>query len=111
MFTMPFAFLGICVLIIVLSIPLIQKKVKRNGIYGFRLPKSMSNDERWYKSNWFAGWALLISAIITAILLTAIIIFYEKIDPENIPNYCIYSIMVPLFLSIATSLIYLKKLP
>jgi hypothetical protein len=107
----PIAFLGICAFIIALSIPLIQKKIENNEIYGFTLKKSMSNDERWYKSNCFAGWTMAISAIISILLLSAILIFKNKIDKEDIPLYSASSVLIPLLLSMVASSIYLKKLP
>jgi len=71
----------------------------------------MSSDERWYKSNWFAGWAMLSSAIVSILLLTAIIVFHKKIDFEDIPLFSAGSVLIPLLFSMVASSIYLKKLP
>ena len=51
-------------LVIVLSIPLILKKVKRNRLYGFRLKKTLSSDEIWYPANVIAGWSLCLCSLI-----------------------------------------------
>jgi uncharacterized membrane protein len=37
------------------SIPLIQKKIKRNWFYGIRTPKTMKSDEVWYPANAYGG--------------------------------------------------------
>jgi SdpI/YhfL family protein len=38
-------------LIIVLSIPMILRKVPRNSLYGFRTAYTLSSDEVWYRAN------------------------------------------------------------
>ena len=38
-----------------MAIPLILRKIPRNGAYGFRTPKTLSNDELWYKANAYFG--------------------------------------------------------
>jgi hypothetical protein len=94
-----------------MSIPLIQKRVGRNRFYGFRLPKSMSNDERWYKSNWFAGWSIVCSSILSAILLTAILLFQNEMKLTDIRLCSVGALVIPLVLSLVASGIYLQKLP
>jgi uncharacterized membrane protein len=51
--------LGIPVAAIVMSVPLILAKIPRNGLYGFRTPKTMSSDEMWYRTNKLGGKYLL----------------------------------------------------
>jgi hypothetical protein len=43
-----------------LSIPMILGKLKPNGMYGFRTPKTLSSDDAWYKSNAYMGRLLLV---------------------------------------------------
>jgi hypothetical protein len=55
------------VILIVLSIPLVLKKVKMNHLYGFRFTKSFASDENWYSINHYGGklflyWSLPIIA-------------------------------------------------
>jgi hypothetical protein len=50
-----------------LAIPMILGKLKPNGMYGFRTPKTLSSDDVWYKSNAYMGrlllgWGLAVSA-------------------------------------------------
>ena len=40
------------------SIPLIANLVPPNRFYGFRTPRTLSNERIWYRVNRFAGWAL-----------------------------------------------------
>ena len=55
-------------IIFVISIPLILRLIPRNGIYGVRTLKTMSNDDIWYRSNRFGGWVFFISAVIYLLL-------------------------------------------
>jgi uncharacterized membrane protein len=38
-----------------LSVPLVLRRVKPNSLYGFRTPKTLSNQRIWYETNAFAG--------------------------------------------------------
>ena len=42
------AFLGLC-------IPLVQRKIGRNALYGFRTPRTLASDEAWYAVNYGAA--------------------------------------------------------
>lgn len=48
------------------SQPLIRNKIKPNRYYGFRVPKTLKNEEVWYKANSYSGRALSIAGWITA---------------------------------------------
>ncbi len=52
-FMLSFAAVG--ALMVGLSIPLVRRRVKPNPWYGFRTPKSMSNERIWYEANAYAG--------------------------------------------------------
>jgi hypothetical protein len=58
-----------CVLLVIVSIPLILRLVPPNGIYGFRTGATMSSPATWYRANAFMGWALLIAAVVSANVL------------------------------------------
>ena len=46
-----FLFVGETVLLIAISVPLMQGRVKPNSIYGVRTTKTLSNEDFWYRSN------------------------------------------------------------
>ena len=53
---------------ILLSIPLITRKIPMNRLYGFRIQKALTSDENWYKINQYGGkqllyWSILMVAI------------------------------------------------
>ena len=66
----------VSLLMVVLGIPLILEKVPRNRIYGFRTPKTLSNDTIWYPANKTAGWDLLVAGV-AILALTSIL---EKLE-------------------------------
>ena len=47
------------ILFIVLGVPVILKMVQPNHWYGFRTPKTLSNEGIWYKANYVFGWDLV----------------------------------------------------
>ena len=48
-------FVGTGLLLSTLAIPMILKKIKPNGLYGFRVRKTMENPEIWYAVNAYSG--------------------------------------------------------
>jgi len=40
------------------SLPLVASRIPRNGLYGFRTPKTLASDAVWYEANRYAGRAL-----------------------------------------------------
>ena len=59
-------------LLSLLSIPLIRRKIKPNGLYGFRTPSTMENAELWYKVNEYAGRRLLVVGVGTVVVSLAL---------------------------------------
>ena len=48
------------------SIPMIQRKVRPNGWYGFRTPKTFRSERIWYAANEYAGRVLFLAGLCTA---------------------------------------------
>ena len=51
-------------LIAVLSLPLIAGAIPRQWGYGYRTPKTLSDDKIWYPANRVAGLCFLISSLV-----------------------------------------------
>jgi hypothetical protein len=51
---------------VVLSIPLILRKVPRNIVYGFRTCATLSDDFVWYETNAYFGRGLVVSSFVSA---------------------------------------------
>jgi len=73
--------------LMVIAIPLILKKVPKNGFYGFRTPKTMAgSDEQWYRINREGGIAIFIAGSIS--LLASIFVPLFARDPSQIVPIC-----------------------
>ena len=74
-------FLFVGLLFIIVAVPMIKGKVKRNAWYGFRMPITQKSDEMWYPTNAYAGKGLLVVGgivMITAVMLP--ILFELSVD-------------------------------
>lgn len=70
--------IGIAVLTVALSIPLVMRKIKMNRFYGVRIPKSFSSDTNWYEINAYGGRQLIIWSILP--LAAGIMCFFVRIE-------------------------------
>lgn len=61
-----------CVMIGIISIPLILRLVPPNGSYGFRIHATQTNRAVWYAANAFMGWAMLTASALCAALLVGL---------------------------------------
>jgi len=59
---------GCAVLMILLAIPLVHCKVKRNRWYGIRIKKAFESDENWYQINAYGGRRLILWALVLAVV-------------------------------------------
>jgi len=48
-------FVAETVLLVAMSVPLMQGRVKPNSIYGVRTAKTLSDESIWYRSNAYGG--------------------------------------------------------
>jgi hypothetical protein len=74
MIILMYMFLFTGVLLMVLSIPMILGKIPPNGLYGFRVKKTMENPAIWYPVNAYSGKWLLAVGLIEA--LAAVGLYY-----------------------------------
>ncbi len=94
--------LGACALIFLLGIPLVSRLVPPNRLYGFRTTKTLSRPDIWYPANLFAGYALMLAAAISALVISCAPALSEMEDA---------AIIAALVLgATAAAFAYLKKL-
>jgi uncharacterized membrane protein len=92
-----------CVALIVISAPLILRAVPPNGVYGFRVAATQSNPAIWYPANAFMGWALLVAAVMSAVLLAIL--------PATVKRWLLLAtFLVPVLGAIAAAFVYLNRL-
>jgi hypothetical protein len=92
-----------CAIIAVASVPLMFGMVPPNGVYGFRTRQTLASPELWFRANRFAGFALFISAAISA----AIFLF----QPEFASGRSLVGVAVlvgPIVAALAASFTYVR---
>lgn len=94
-----------CALIAAAGVPLILKLISPNEIYGVRTERALSRAEIWYEVNRFGGWALVIAAGLTALLLmiwsgTMLKGFWRQL----------LALLLPLGIAVGVTLWYERKL-
>ena len=90
--------------IAVISVPLILRLIPPNGVYGFRTDMTRSSPGIWYPANAFMGFALLVSACMSAVALFWL--------PQKTGRVLLLAtFLVPLLGAVLVSFIYLERLP
>jgi uncharacterized membrane protein len=95
-------FLLACGIIAAVSVPLILRAVPPNPWYGLRTKQTLSDRELWFSANYFAGWAFLVAALVSAAILIAM--------PEITPTYRALVLLAPVCVALAISLVYANKI-
>ncbi len=104
-----FVFTGL--LLVGLSIPMIQRRVGPNAIYGFRTPKTLSDETVWYEANAYSGRMLLRAGIVNT--AAALLFFFVPGIGDSLLAYnlaCTVVVMVSLFAAVFASFRYLRTL-
>lgn len=92
-----------------ISIPLILGKIPPNGLYGFRVKKTMENPDIWYLVNAYSGkWLLIVGIITVFVSIGLYLIPGFSIDSYS---YSILAIWVVIFtVALVASVRYMKSL-
>ena len=103
-------FISAGIIEIILGIPLFFEKIKRNWLYGFRLPKTLSSDEIWYKSNKYVGRDSIVAGIIVILGSVFLLVFKTGFSVNEILLICLILLIVPVIIIIIRAINYLRKL-
>ena len=98
------------ILYIIIGVPLLFEKVKPNWLYGFRLPKTLSNDEIWYKSNKYVGREFIVAGIVVVFGSLFLLVFKSSFSIIEITWMGASLLTIPLIVVLIKGVIYLKKL-
>jgi hypothetical protein len=94
---------------IVLSIPMIQRKVKPNRWYGFRVPKTLNNPDIWYEANAYMGrWLFAMGAITVVLAVGAALV--PSIDLDTYAIVTTVGITIFSVVMVVAGFLYLRKL-
>lgn len=98
------------ILFIAAAIPLVLQKVPPNGLYGFRLRKTFSDKDIWYKANRFGGIAVLASGAVSLIGCLILFLHKEALSFWTIKDIGLGLLVVPVAVAIGMTLLYIRKL-
>jgi len=94
---------------IILGIPLLFEKIKPNKLYGFRVKKTLSDENIWYKSNRYVGRDFIITGIILVMSSLYLLIFQMDFSILELTIISLILTLVPIFLILFRAFSYLKK--
>ena len=92
------------------ALPLIYRKIPRNHIYGFRVPKTLKSDYIWYAANHYAGRCLFAAGrviILGSLILLPIAHWFSLATVSMIGLLLTFS---PIIIALWRSFRYLKRL-
>jgi uncharacterized membrane protein len=91
-----------------ISIPLILGRIPPNGLYGFRVKKTMENPEIWYPVNTYAGKWLLVAGL--SLPLAAVVLTFIPNLTLDIYSYTVLIWWVAIFtVAVVAILRYMKR--
>ena len=67
-------FVGLGILSIIISLPLIDEKVKPNPLYGFRVRATLENPKVWYAANKYFARRLFLAGVVEIVAAIALFI-------------------------------------
>jgi len=86
------------------SIPLMLNVVPPNSIYGFRTPRTLANRELWFRANRFAGCALFVASVASAVVFALHPEYASARSPVGLLVF-----LVPLFAAVVASFAYVRR--
>ena len=101
-------FAGSGLLAILIALPLIERRIKPNPWYGFRVRATLENPELWYDVNAHMGRRLLISGLITTFAAVALFLI-PNLSPDTYILLCGGISVFAIAVGFAQSARYLKQ--
>ena len=87
------------ILFVLVSIPLVTKKVPMNKLYGFRIAKSFTSRENWYEINRYGGRQLIQWSVLLFII--GILYFFFPIREPRHPIFNTLLAVAPILICTA----------
>jgi uncharacterized membrane protein len=94
-------------LMILVSVPMVMRRVPPNGLYGFRTPKTLSNPQIWYEANRLAGVNLIIGAVLTMLFCGAALWRFGAARAAGVPPLVLF---VMILVSVVVSSLQLRQM-
>jgi SdpI/YfhL protein family len=100
------------IVFILISVPLVNKKVPMNRLYGFRISKSFVSDDNWYEINRYGGRQLIRWSIL--LILIGLLYFIFPIEGQQDRTLNVLLAVAPILIcpaiAIAKTLIFSREL-
>ena len=100
--------LGCDAVLAAIALPLALRKVRRNFVYGFRTPATLSDDRIWYEANAHFGRGLLVASIVGAAAIVAL--SQAGLAPRTLLNASIAALVLPDFAATVATFRYVGAL-
>ena len=96
----------------VVALPLMRGRIPRNGIYGFRVPKTLSSDAIWYPANRFMGEELFKCGLFITggSLILTLVALILPIGLDIVGFAGLFLTMIPLLVAVVRGFKHLSKL-
>ena len=100
------------IIFILISIPLLQKKVPMNRLYGFRIPKAFESEETWYEINRYGGQQFIRWSIMLILIGILYFIFPVQELPSELHNafLAVAPIIICVAIAIVKTILYSRNL-
>ncbi len=100
----PMAILFAPILIMIVTVPLILKKVPKNNFYGMRTPRTLSGtDEQWYQANFVAGIYMFVAGFVSAV--SCLVVPYFQHDVKISTMICTVVLLVSVLVAAGASML------
>jgi len=97
------------VLLAALSVPLIMGKIPPNGLYGFRVKKTMENPDIWYPVNVYGGKWLMAAGLV--LVLAVVGLFFIPGISLDVYSYAVLAVWAVMFtVAMVTSFRFMNSL-
>ncbi|HZN08047.1 MAG TPA: SdpI family protein [Pyrinomonadaceae bacterium] len=96
--------LGLPILVILLSIPMVMGVVPPNRYYGLRVGKTYASPELWYAGNRIGGTYILVGGII-ALVLAQILVHKDASS-----GLTLVAVLAPILIAVFASLLHVQAL-
>ena len=97
------------ILLILLAIPLYFKKIKPNGLYGFRVKKTRENPETWYLVNRYHAVWLMLTGFLTTLGAVGLF-FVPNLTGDQYALICLSVFVGPMIIGLIMTVRYMKSL-
>jgi hypothetical protein len=109
MIVLLFLFVASGLVLAAVCVPLILGKIPPNGLYGFRVRKTMENPEIWYPVNKYGGQRLLVASLLE--VLAAIGFYFVPGLGIDVYSYTVLIVWVVMFtIALVSSFRFMNRL-